>query len=178
MIQGSDWIYDAGLAIAILTALYFLAEYFHINKTGFILINLGIALHMLGSQGFYGQTIMFLGYDKIVHFTNGLAIAYAVTNYLIHTIEIKHKAKTATIIFLALSVTTMLGVVMELNEFVGYVYFGEGEGVFMPGDGDVQTLYGEDGFYVDTMMDIIFNTIGAIAGLLIYFSFHRKPQES
>lgn len=185
-VQGTQWVYDAAYAITILLGLYVVNKWIRLGITGFILLNTALIIHLIGGGGMYGQTWGFFGYDSLVHIFASMAIAYVAFNFVARRLHVKQDQRfkqtsidnhTLTLIFLVFAITTALGIVLEVAEFGGYMFFGEGEGMFFVGQGDVDTVYGNDGNYVDTMGDILFNTLGAILGTLLYYygTYKHKP---
>ena len=61
-----------------------------------------------------------------------------------------------------------IGVFVEFYEFAGYFIVGEGVGGLGQGEGDFTTELGES-LWLNTMLDMIFNLVGAIFGIGIGF---------
>jgi uncharacterized membrane protein YjdF len=89
-----------------------------------------------------------------------------------------NKIKTKFHILLILAVLASLGVgsVIEISEYVGFLFVGEGEGFFyFGGTGDITQKENTDGAWVNSSIDMIFNLIGSLAGLSI-FLIYQKPK--
>ena len=153
------------------------------EKFEFILFSSVLLIHNLGSFGFYELKFGMLAYDDIVHLIISMAAAYIIFNFIVRKIKIK-KAKHSIIkenkiifMFLVVASVAMLGVIVELIEYVGFMYFGPGEGILFVGSGDSGAIGDVAGQYLDTMRDIIMNTIGSVIGGLIYYykEYKKKP---
>lgn len=109
----------------------------------------------------YGNIYFGIPFDRIMHFTAGLAACVVFYNILLSA----YKKPSLIGIFL-LSVLLAMGLTssMETLEFVGYSFLGEGEGILLYGSGD----FGE---WNNMSWDLIGNTIGAMAGAIAYTSF-------
>ncbi len=185
-VQGRAWGIDAWLSLAFLVFVIAINRWLKLGVTGFLLLNIPLLTHNLGAFGLYGTTFFGLGFDKYQHFLSSAVAAYIVFHFLAHKLHVKnHETKkqtviddhTTTLVLLVIAVVTLLGLGIELLEFSGYVLFEEGEGILFAGDGDVLTLHGSDGNYVDTMTDFIANTFGAIFGSLLYYlgTYKQRP---
>lgn len=85
-------------------------------------------------------------------------------------------------VFLA---ATGVGAIVELSEFVGYLFAGQGEGAFMFGPGDgVAGLKGTDlidalgGGWINEGWDFVYNTIGIIAGMAMMIVIRALRNDS
>lgn len=181
----SQWLFDALISMAFLTLVFFVAKWFKMQKPGFILFNLALLSHNLGSFDFYAKTWGIFGYDNFVHLFASLVAGYILFNFIARKLHIK-KNKTChetvvdehkwVIIILVIAAVAMLGTFIELVEFGGFMFLGQGEGLFFTGSGDV-TPDDLAGQYTDTMSDILVNTVGSIIGVLIFYyvQYKRKP---
>lgn len=176
----SQWLIDAVAAIALLTFVFLICEWFKMEKKEFILFNSALLIHVLGTFRFYELNFGLFAYDDVVHLISSAIAAYIIFNFIVRKIKIK-KAKHSIIkenkvifMFLVIASVAMLGVVVELIEYVGFMYFGPGEGILFVGSGDgaIESVAGQ---YLDTMRDIIMNTIGSfIGGMIFYYSVYKK----
>jgi uncharacterized membrane protein YjdF len=181
----TQWALDVFISVAIVTVILLLSKRLKITPEGFFLINLAFLLHNFGSFGFYAKQIGQFGYDNLVHFFSSMAAAYVTFNFIGRKLHIRGKEKVektvidehkAILIILVIATVSMLGVVIELTEYAGFLYLGEGEGLFFVGAGDSNR--GGDpiaGQYVDTMGDIVVNTLGSFIGVIMfYYLRYRK----
>lgn len=177
--KGSEFLLDNILSIAFLTFIFLITKFLKIHKLEFILLNIALFIHNLGSFGFYAWNYLWIGYDNIVHFFSSFVTGFIVFNFItrkLHTKKGKYQKytiideHTAIIIFLVIATVAMLGTCIEILEFTGYTYFGESDNILAPGASN-------SGFdnYSDTMMDIIVNLFGSLVGVNIYyFSVYKK----
>jgi len=158
-----DYINDSILFTIVILFMYKFRKILSLSKISFILIGLSMALHNLGVFGFYGK---FEWYDILTHVFGLSAVGFT----MFFTLEDKIKP----IIFLILIVLIAsggVGVIIENIEYGGYVLLGQGEGLFLYGEGDFQ---GEkDAAWIDSMQDLIRNWIGALLGILIAINSKR-----
>ncbi len=178
-LQKATWFLDGMAALVGITLIYLLAKKLKIGKTEFILINVWIMTHLLGFFGLYAWGTKLIQYDNIVHFVTTIVIAWVVFNFFVKTFERNIEVRKLFnkhlffLMFLVVSIATTTAFVGEITEFGGFLFFGEGDGLFFMGDGDYngKSIYGD---YTDTMDDIITNIIGAVVGAFIYYFVRYK----
>ena len=143
----------------------------------FVLLNSLILLHNLGSFGFYSWRIGIVEYDSLVHFISAFIGAYIIFHLIVQQLQMRrlqHVAKTIIderllLLFLVMSSVAMLGTMVELIEFTGFLYFGEGEGILFNGAGDSDHQSDIASNYKDTMGDLFVNTLGSMMGASAYY---------
>lgn len=113
----------------------------------------GLIPIFLHAWGNYNAVWFNIPFDHVLHFTAGIVIGMIFYNYL----QLKHSKFTAAI--LALCITAGIGSFLEIIEFLGYIFGGEGRGIFYYGAGDV-------GEWSNSIKDMIMNTFGAIVGII------------
>jgi uncharacterized membrane protein YjdF len=179
----SQWVYDNIIAIMFLTFMFLVNKWLKLGKLGFILFNIALLSHNLGTFGFYNWEFGLLGYDNVVHLLGSLVAAYIIFNFVARKLHIKARERVrytvvdehkAIFIFLVIASVAMLGTVVELVEFIGFIYFGPGEGILFVGAGDSGNEEDAAGQYLDTMGDIAVNTIGTIIGVALYYNIKYK----
>lgn len=182
-LRSSQWVLDNTLSLFFLILIFSLNKWLKLGRVSFILFNLALITHNLGMFGFYNWQYGIIGYDNVVHFVSSFTAAYIVFNFIarkLHVKKQKHVEKTVIdehiviLIFLVISSVAMLGVGVEFLEFFGYSYLGAGDGIFFVGAGDSGGQNALAGEYVDTMTDMVVNTLGSIFGVLIYYFFRYK----
>lgn len=106
-------------------------------------------LHQWGTNGLYYALPW---WDNAVHFLGagaaGVAAAYVLAPRL--------RAGRAATVFLATCVAATVGLVVELYEFVGFLWFG--------------TV--DQGYYTNTLLDLYYNGLGGFAGAWLWT---RRP---
>lgn len=125
-----------------------------------VLIVLAIVGCLAGTLGLYAHfAIGFVGYDKLVHFVSGMAIAAVALSTL--------NESPGRQVIIALLLVLGAGSIIELSEFVGTRYFGNDVGgVFAIGDGlpivsDLQKY--------DTYFDLATNLFGGMLVCLLHW---------
>jgi len=117
----------------------------------------------------YGNVYFGIPFDRIQHFIGVFAIALIMYHYIEVTYNKKYFNKIAVglvVFFIAFGI----GASIEIVEFLGYSYLGEGEGVLFYGTGD----FGE---YNNIGWDLIANSLGALLAILIMsFISHRRRE--
>ncbi|PLW80435.1 hypothetical protein C0585_02460 [Candidatus Woesearchaeota archaeon] len=180
---GSQWIIDNSIALFTLILLILFSNVLKLKKTGFILLNLALLTHNLGTFGYYSLTWKFLAYDNLVHFISLIVIAYITFNivsirfYKVPNNRDIFEENKYLFIILVMCAAISLSVLLELVEFGGYYYLGEGEGLLLAGVGDSDPMNnGIRDQYGDTMSDLIVNIFGAFIGAFGYYYFRiRNP---
>lgn len=166
IIRNAIIIIDIFFALIILAVVYLIDKKYNFSITAISLVIIGLYAHILGVISFY-STISFgyIGYDKLVHFISSIAGTYII-------LEIMPKKKTFINYFFAVFVLMGLGSIIEINEFIGTVYFNvQNNGVFAISDNfpiisNIQKY--------DTYYDMITNLISAIIGSVIFYFVKRK----
>lgn len=153
---------DVLVAIAFYIVIFVINQKYSLSVTSIILLGITLLLNPLGVFKFYSVFVFgFLGYDKIIHFISCFAIAYALLDF--------YRGRKNVLTYLVVILIVLgLGAVIEIVEFLGYRYMGvDNTGMFTIEDGlpeirsDLQTY--------DIYFDMIFNLLGAIFALIIFF---------
>ena len=185
-VYGSQWFYDNMTAILVVTLAFALNRWLELNTFEFFLLNLIWFVHNLGIFGFYNFKHGLLAYDNLVHIMGGMMAAYIVFSIAarkLHTWK-HHKVKRTVVdehrtlfIFLVLSSVILFGTVVEVTEYIGFMYFSTGDGMFFPGPGDGYGAEDFKGQYVDTMEDLIMNILGSCIGIFLFYSarYRKRP---
>jgi uncharacterized membrane protein YjdF len=185
LVGGSQWIIDNVVGIALLTFVFFVNKWLKMGKLGFILFNVALLTHNLGTFGFYSWSWKIFAYDNVVHLLSSLVGAYILFNFVSRKLHIRKNQRVketvidehkAIVIFLVIASVAMLGTIVELIEFVGFMFLGPGEGMFFFGTGDSGNTEDVAGQYIDTMTDIIVNTLGSILGVVLYY-YHKYRKQ-
>lgn len=144
-----------------------------ISKTLYLIMLLSI-LFTMGGGFIFRFYIIFNYYDTIIHFLNGgiiVVIAFAIIKYFVEDSD-KH---IPAIIFVAILVSISVGTLWEIYEFL----FDLVAGGNMQRYKDVNTnipYIGQEAL-MDTMVDLIVDTLGAIlAGVLLYIDSIRNQK--
>lgn len=176
----SKWLIDNIIAMFFLTVMLFVNNWLKVGRSEFIMFNMAFLLHNLGTVGFYNFEWGILAYDNIVHFFASFVAACIIFNFIERKLHIKENERTkktlfdehkVIFIFLIISSVAMLGVIVEITEFSGFLFLGSGGGIFYTGAGDSGSPENPAGQYIDTMTDIIVNTLGSIFGVLAFYKF-------
>ena len=183
LILGSQWFIDSVISVLLLSIAVFISRWVGAKASELVMFNIIIVIHDLGSFGFYNFHYGLLYYDHIIHFLGGLLGAYIFFNVIARKLNtLKHERVGRTCVedhklmlaFFVISIVLMLGLVVEITEFVGYTYLGAGEGMMFVGAGDSDNIADIAGQYIDTMQDIIANMAGAVISVLFCFAIYRK----
>jgi len=185
-LMGVQWWIDSLTAMFLCTVIFLVNRWLKLEKLGFTLFNIALLTHNMGAFGFYNWTWGIFAYDSIVHLVSSTVAAYILFNFIARKLHIKKNQRVkhtvidehkVILFFLVIASVAMLGVVVELVEYLGFMYFGPGEGILFVGAGDSGGGDEVAGQYLDTMDDIVVNTIGSIMGVLIYYNvkYKKKP---
>jgi hypothetical protein len=160
------YVNDSVFMILILSFLYWKYDSFKLKGWIFLLIVFGFALHNMGVYGYYNLSPVGLQWDHITHFVGEFVAAIFIYNFFFakgffHT----GRGGKLSIYFFVLLATLGVGVLVEFLEFFGYLFVGEGVGIFGHGLGDVNTEFINSEWF-NTMFDFIYNFLGALIGIL------------
>ena len=103
-------------------------------------------LHQIGGPN--GLYYAFPWWDNIVHVLGSAAVAIAAYATLAATVQ----APRPALAVLAIALSSLVGVVVELYEFAQFVFLG--------------TV--DQGFYTNTVLDLYYNLLGATLGAIAY----------
>lgn len=185
-VRGSQWFWDAIIAIGILSLVVALNRYLQLGRTGFFALNLALIVHNMGSFGLYELKWGVFAYDNLVHFLASIVAAYIVFNYIARSLHVldRQKVKKSVIdehmivtMLLVMASVAMLGALVEIMEFAGWKYLGPGDGMLFVGAGDGGYSDSEWATqYEDTMEDIVINILGAAVGVIIFYKMKYKKK--
>ena len=130
----------------------------------FFLFFLALLFHNFGVFGFYNKYPLYFQYDYITHFFGGLALGIFFFNFFKKNIDGK-----VLVLFLSLLATLGVGSIIEIIEYSGYLFLGQGDGFFyFGGKGDLGRKNSMTEAWSNSSIDMIFNLIGGIIGIIIY----------
>lgn len=170
------YIIDSFISIILITFLFYFYKELYLNKFLFSLLFFSILLHNLGVFGFYNISPFFFQYDYLTHFAGGFSLSLFFLNYLR---KISVGENRFIVLIISLLATLGIGSIIEICEFIGYILLGEGEGfLFFGGAGDlgINNLFEKDKFFgawVNASIDMIFNFVGWLLGIFIYFIYKK-----
>ncbi|SHH17603.1 putative membrane protein [Pollutimonas bauzanensis] len=169
----SDWLLENVLVLALFGLLAGMRRWFRFSNASLMLILLFLALHTLGShytysevpydqwwQSLTGHTLnSVLGwqrnnYDRVVHFSYGLLLAYPIREFFLRIVEVRG----FWAYFLPLDFTLSTSALYELVEWAAATLFG--------GDLGVQYL-GTQGDIWDAHKDMGLAALGALLAMLV-----------
>jgi len=176
--------------IILIIFFYWTYEVWDLKLPIFAALTLGFLPHALGFMGFYLNSPFPIAYDHITHFFPLLAFALLFFQFVSRFMTRRLFAvKTLFLIALVILAVSGIGVIIELFEFSGFLINGFGEGGFAFGAGDacpgqiVSTFEEIDAYgggWFNTMYDLIWNSIGALAGVFImvlaHYVFKKKEK--
>ena len=167
------YLIDSLVATSIIIFLFSFYKELNLTKTIFSLIFVSLLLHNLGVFGFYNQSPLPFSYDRLTHFVGGLSLALFFINFFNKNL----KTKFFFLVLFAVAASLGVGSIIEISEYIGFLFVGEGEGFFyFGGTGDITLKGNLDGAWVNSSTDMIYNLLGSLAGLSI-FLFYEKPKQ-
>ena len=124
---------------------------------------LALMFHNAGAFGWYNISPLPLQWDHITHITGIFAPTLILFRFSRRFFSHQPFHNGYVILFTLLAALG-IGVFVEFYEFAGYFIVGEGVGGLGQGEGDFTTELGES-LWLNTMLDMVFNVIGALFGL-------------
>ncbi|TEA78270.1 DUF2238 domain-containing protein [Allopusillimonas ginsengisoli] len=167
------WLLENMLVLALAAALWLIRKQFRFSNISLLLILLFLTLHMIGSHYTYsdvpynqwwealtGHTLNSVfgwernHYDRLVHFSYGLLLAYPIREFFLRIVEVRG----FWAYFLPLDVTLSTSALYELIEWGAAMMFG----------GDLGMHYlGTQGDIWDAHKDMGLAALGALIAMLI-----------
>lgn len=176
VVEVPNYVMDSILFAVITAFFYFTYDYWKLNIPIYVLLILAMASHAAGMFGFYYQTpIAPFEWDDLTHFLPAFALAVFFMNYfkafMDRTIITKRNLFFILVSFLA---SIGIGAIIENIEYTGYLVVGFGEGGFafgagdaLPGQNETDFIQAIGGGWINTMNDMLWNDLGAVAGILV-----------
>lgn len=176
----ADWLLENALVAALFLGLWGMRRKFRFSNVSLILIGVFLALHAVGShytysevpydqwwQGMTGHTLNSIfgwernHYDRLVHFSYGLLLAYPIREFFLRVVEVRG----FWAYFLPLDVTLSTSALHELIEWAAAEVFG--------GELGMQYL-GTQGDIWDSHKDMALAALGALIAMLITAALNKK----
>jgi len=165
-IQGTKFVYDGIIILIFLILLYIYYEKLFFTTLTFVLVNILILIHHLGSF-FYGRSFFGLEYDIYVHFLYGIIVSIYFYTFLSSKINFnKHKLDKSELFFFAIILVMGISAIHELIEFSGALILGPGDGFLFFGAGDSGSF--------DTEWDLVNGFLGSFLGCCLMSLIRRK----
>lgn len=156
LIRGNvEFIYYTAVMLLSIAIILFINKHFHFYPVVLMSLSLLGLLHLLGGNAYIGETRLYdlylipgiFKYDNFVHMTGSAImtmLAYAMLNPIVGD---DFKGQNLYFILLLVAIAMGLGSINEIIEFIAVLVF------------DVSDMVGG---YTNTLLDLIFNTIGSI----------------
>lgn len=171
------YILDISASFVIITLLFIFYKELNLNNFIFSLIFLALLFHNFGVFGFYNQSPFPFEYDHLTHIFGGVSLLILFLNFLIRFFT-QSKRTNFFLILVAFLSALGIGSIIEVIEYFGYLFLGSGQGAFyFGGTGDITS--GSDimtGAWINSSLDMTFNLIGALIGIIIYFIYRKIKQ--
>jgi hypothetical protein len=176
----------AEMIIFIVVILFFYITYnkWNLNLPIYTILILSFIPHSLGFMGFYLNSPLPIAWDHFTHILPCFAFSLFFFQYLKQFMDKRlFSTKTIFLILFVILAASGIGVGIELFEFGGFLVNGFGEGALAFGAGDafqgqiVSTFEEIDAYgggWFNTMYDLIWNSIGVLAGIFIMILFYRN----
>jgi len=173
------WLLENALVLMLVAALWLMRRQFRFSNASLLLIILFLALHMVGShytysdvpydrwwQSLTGHTFNSMfgwernHYDRLVHFSYGLLLAYPIREFFLRIVEVRG----FWAYFLPLDVTLSTSALYELIEWGAAMTFGSDVGMhYLGSQGDIW----------DAQKDMAMAALGALICMLITAMLNR-----
>ncbi len=178
-----DYINDSIFFSVILILLFFIRKKINLTPISFSLLILALLSHLSGVFGFYNNSPILIQYDHFTHFIGLFATSILIYN-LMEKYFTKNKYSNFFIILIIFFTSLGIGSLIEQVEYIGYLKFGTGAGLFKFG-GLGDTIINEEnlrdidiigGGWINTMLDLNYNFIGSLAGIIFIYLINKFKQ--
>jgi len=154
---------------------FILIKLLKITTFSFSLLLLAIFLHNLGSLfGYYYTSPVFLPWDYVTHIVAMAALTMIFFNYFNFK---KFNSKNIILLVLILLAVNGMGALVEINEYLSYIFFGLKDGAFLFGGADYEKIIITNeviteiemhgGGWYDSMDDLLVNLYTSIVTLIL-----------
>lgn len=159
---GSVPIFDEIFTLILIAVFYKYRKNFRINNFTAVAGCIFLLLHNFGSFGPYDYVFFgILRYDKLLHFFGPFVLYMIVYDFTMQCTKSMHCLHRQKISMLAILAVLGVGAILEITEyFIGYVYGGQGVGIFFFGAGD-------EGRWNDSIWDMTSNLLGSITSAIV-----------
>lgn len=168
------WIPDICVFILLTLFYYWAYDTLRMNTPIFTLLIIAHILHAGGIFGWYHISPVPIRWEIVTHLAGGFAFSLLVFRWMEQWMEKKFTKKTCFVLIGIFLAATGLGAIVEISEFVGYLFAGEGEGAFQFGPGDgvagkegTELIDALGGGWINEGWDFIYNTIGILVGIIL-----------
>lgn len=170
----TDYIADSFIFAVILVILFAISKKINISSTGLILIIISSILHLSGVFGWYNKSPFPMQYDHLTHLVGLFAISVTLYQAFEKNFT-KSRFHNFSLLLIILFSSLGIGAFIEQTEYLGYLRFGTGAGLLRFGGLGDTTVNEENlramdiigGGWVNTMLDLNYNFIGAISGIIL-----------
>jgi len=168
--EAFSWLWDCVITFFIGFGVYLFRRKLRLTPMLLLVLMFSLGLHTAGVYGLYPQQFFGLDFDHYTHFFGSLAVSMILVNWLWHYNNLK--SKFGVVCFIAILMTLGISAIHETIEFLGYTLLNaDGANLFFPGNVPVNQLtasdIGDSGTYFNTMIDIVYNGVGAVAGCVL-----------
>ncbi|MDP3917379.1 MAG: hypothetical protein Q8Q42_03790 [Nanoarchaeota archaeon] len=161
----SDYINDSIFMLVLLTILMLMYHSFRLKPWIYLSITFAFILHNMGVFGFYNISPILIQWDHVTHFV-GIAVATVIIyNYFEESGFLRNKNERFVMLLFIFLAASGVGVLVEFIEFMGYLYYGDGLGVFGHGVGDINTEW-IDSEWFNTIFDLFYNSLGSLVAII------------
>lgn len=160
-----EFIYYIGLMVITISYFYFKHEDFKFTFEIYVGLSIIGFLHALGGilhfNGLRLYDIHFwkFGYDNFVHFIASLIMTLIAYNLIKPNLKEDFLKKPWKLGFFIVVIAIGLGVFVEIGELIAVIFLHAEQAV---------------GDYLNNALDLVFNLLGALAGVIYLFLWHKK----
>ena len=177
----AGFVNDSIIFIVLILFFYFTFNKWNLSSSVFVFLILSLVPHCLGIYGFYFESPIFIQWDHLTHFMPIMAFSMLIFRFLRPYMDDEFFSfRTIFVLMIVISAAAGIGTYIEHAEFFGFLANGFGDGAFAFGAGDalpgqivtsVEEIDAFGGGWFNTMLDLIWNNLGAAAGVIIMSIF-------
>ena len=169
-LKSSLWVLDSISDVALIVAIYFLRNVLKLDFKEFVWLLTPIYISILGSLGAYSWAHNNFQFDNFLHFYSAFIVTWIIFSHFSKTVSKKVKLSLPVLFLIVIGIISFFGLIVEITEFIGFQYLGNGDGVFFTGVGDGEGVM----LYIDTMQDLVINLCGGILAYVMFYFFKYK----
>ncbi len=162
-----EYVADTIFFMVLVLVLFLLYKKLDLDIVSYTSFILALLFHNAGAFGWYNISPIGIQWDHVTHIAGSFAPTLILFRFC-RRFFTSSKFNNFYVVLIIILASLGVGVFIEYYEFAGSYIIGEGEGGLGQGAGDFDTELGSS-LYLNTMLDLVFNLIGALLAVAAAF---------